>query len=944
MRVNLPTVKAVFLFFISLSLGSFSAASFAQESAKLIGKVTDKDTGEELIGASVVVVGTSVGAKTNIDGEFTINAKVGKVDLRVSYVGYQTRTVKAVVVVAGKTNRADIQLKTEAAESEEIVVQAEISSASENALLAQQRKSSSVQDGISAEQIKKTPDSDAAEAAKRVTGVTIVGGKFVFVRGLGERYSSSQLNGVNVPSPEPEKKVVPFDIIPANLVENLITIKTFLPDQPGNFAGGLVKIKTKEFPDQLQLSVGIGAGLNNRAHNVDIPNYPSGGTDFLGFDDGLRGLPSGFPSAAVFDTYDTLPVAQRRELKANAVSSLNNGVWLPRVGRYGLNQSYYISVGNSLDVLPLGFIFSTTYSNDVTFKEQSLFLPNYNSPEPDAYLYRYNGRIATYNVNWGGLMHFNVRLGTDSKIGLKSTYNRAAEDEVRLIFGEEARDQPGQLTRTSRLRFVARELFSNQLVGSHFVSGLAKSEIEWTLQYATAFRDEPDNRETQSFGQDFTDSTNLQFTRNGRNQRFYSTQDDKQYDALLNWSIPFNQWNSLKSKIKFGFNFSTKERNFSARRLNFLTDPSQVVVPDTFFTPQNIRAGLLDVTDATELTDAYTATEDVRAGYLMVELPLSAQWRFIGGVRVEQNKIQVNAVRGASDNPIDAGGGFDLTNFLPSLNFIYSPSEAMNFRASFSQTVAQPDMREISPFRFDDYVSSNYGNPFLEQTKIQNYDLRWEWFPRIGEIVSVSFFYKQLDKPLERYVDQDRSTVPFFTIINVDKAKNFGFEFELRKRLDFIAKPLENFSLGTNLTIVSSTIEFGSEYFIFNESQGKISLVTSEFQRKERPLQGQSPYVFNANLGYENRELGLTVVALYNIFGRRISQVAGSTAVPFNVYEEARQQVDFSISKVMFNKLTAKFNIKNILDDRYLFTVNETVEVERFKTGRVFNLSFSYNL
>jgi TonB-dependent receptor len=937
------TISLRLLFFALLF--SLAGSLPAQDNAKLTGKITDKDSGEELVGASVLVVGTKTGVKTNIDGIYTLNLPAGKYDIRVSYVGYKPRTIKDVNVKVG-FNKQDVQLKADLAEAEEIVVQADVSNSTENALLTQQRKSSTVQDAISSEQIKKTPDSDAAESAKRITGVTVVGNKFVYVRGLGERYSSTQLNGVNVPSPEPEKKVVPFDIIPANLVENITTIKTFLPDQPGNFAGGLVRIKTKDFPEKLEVNVGSSFGYNNRSHFQSLPNYPSGGRDFLGFDDGLRALPASFPPPS-----RTTTVNANGQEPAGILSQLNNGIWTPRSGRFAVNQGYNISFGNQFNTsgtTPIGFIASLTYGSDVNYKEQSLFSPNF--VQPDVINYRYNTRVSTYNVNLGGLANLNFRLGNVGKVGIKTTFNRAAEDETRIALGEE-RDNIGLLTRSTRLRFITRELTSTQLSGNFALT--PKSEIDLAVQYATAKRDEPDNRETQFTGDSAgvgLDQTTFSANSNGRNQRFFSFQNDRQWDGLFNWTTLVGSQSGLSSKIKFGAMYSIKERDFAARRLAFRSrnfNRTRGASPDNLFSPDSVATGAVDLVDETLPPDIYEAIEIIKAGYAMMEFPFNNQLRFIGGVRLEQNILDVRSASGISFNsPNPQLGGFNNTNWLPSLNLIYTPVESMNFRLAASQTVAQPEMREVAPFRYDDFISENSGNPFLIQTNVRNYDFRWEWYPNFGEIISVSFFYKDLKNPLERVIDLS-SAVSRSTIINATRAINYGVEFDIRKRLGFIHKSADKISLGLNLAFINSEITVPDRVPFFNNSTGREFLVFADFQKEKRPLQGQSPYVFNTNISYDNRDIGLSIALLYNISGRRISQLGADIGTPVNVYEEARNQVDLSISKTIFTRLLAKLNVKNILDDRYLFTLSnaqQSFDFERFQIGRVVSLSVSYGL
>jgi len=938
---------ALTFFGLALSLTMLFAAvaaqeTFAQSKAKLVGKVTDKDSGEELIGVSITVVGKSVGSLTNVDGEYSLLIEPGTYDIRYSYVGYQLLAKQ--IVVKEPLTRQDIQLKTENVQAEEIVVQAEIATATEAALLAQQRKSLSVSDAISAEQIKRTPDSDAGEAIKRVTGVSLVGGKFVFVRGLGERYSSTQINGVSVPSPEPDKKIVPFDLISTNMIENMITIKTFLPDQPGNFGGGLVKIRTKEFPDEFQLSAGVSGGLNSITHFRDLPRYNGGRLDFLGFDDGSRRLQGGLPN---------LGLATTTRADQLTVANTFNRVFYPTTGSYGPNYGYNFAMGGQFQIgdRPLGYIASLNYGADATYKEQEIFFPSAGQINPvgggdQTANQSFLSRAASYNVAWGGLFNLSFRADDNNKLGLKSTYNRTSEDETIVAFGTRA--LANDSVRSTRLRFIERALFSSQLSGNHFVNGLAKSEIEWIVAYASAVRSEPDNRETSYIrGGDGS----YRFDNGaGRNLRFFSDNSDRIFEGKFDWSIPFRQWDDLNSKFKFGALYNTKNRNFEARRFTY-RDPFGIAVasrlpPEQIFLPERIADSTLNIEDATVITDNFTAEENTVAGYAMVEIPLVQKLRFIGGARVERNRFNISYPFRERGVIITESNGFNQTNILPSLNLIWSPSEEVNFRLAFSQTVAQPELRELAPFRFDDYRTSTFGNPFIVQTRIQNYDLRLEWYPRAGEYIAVSGFFKSFDKPIERVqlFGIVQGTLIQNSVINAASAINFGGEFEFRKRLDFIASALSDFALGINVSILSSRITLPEEVILFDVSSTtkenqEIRLPSQGFfSSTSRPLQGQSPYIVNASLGYDNREIGLSATLLYNVVGRRIILVGGQ-GIP-DAYEEPRNQVDFSVAKT-FGKLQSKVSIKNILNDRYLQTIGQ-FNTERYFVGQGYALSFSY--
>lgn len=824
-------------------------------------------------------------------------------------------------------------MTTEGIQAQEIVVEAELNTATEGALLTERRKSLAVSDGISAEFIKKTPDSDAGDAIKRTTGVSVMGGKYVFVRGLGERYSNTQLNGVNIPSPEPEKKVVPFDIIPANLIDNIVTVKTFLPDQPGTFAGGLVRIKTKEFPDEFQANVGISGGINSNVHFNDISTYDGGSLDFLGIDDGTRELP---PSVSDLTRGSVFGSTRAAEL-----AKFDNNIFLPSPGKYSPNQSYSVAIADQINFgdLPIGYIANLTYSKSTSYKEQNSFFP---SSEANSFRYDWDSDIAKYDVNWGGVLNFTTKLNNDNKVGLKTTYNRTAEDEVTFAQGFQKQPDPSQLLRSTRLRFVERQMWSSQLSGNHYLSWFAKSEFEWKVQYASAKRYEPDNRET--FYVYDEDKEFFTFDdRSKRNFRFFSELDDSEYDFIGDLTIPFKQWDGYKSKLKIGGLFTSKSRDFAARRFAYIARNVTAIeglTPNELFVPENVESGIMGFEETTSPTDDYTADEKILAGYALVELPLIRNVRFIGGARIENNDIVVNSMK-IGDVPIS--GGFDETNILPSLNMIYELNEQMNIRGSFSQTIANPELRELAPFQFDNYRTATVGNPYLKQTKILNYDLRWEWFPKFGELVAISFFYKDLDKPLEAIIIDGVGTKPLSTTVNGSSAVNYGMELEVRKNLGFVTSTLDNFNFTFNLTLVNSEITQGGQATILDPNTSEPLVLVLPSLSGKRKLQGQSPYVVNFNLAYNNPEFGLSSMLLYNIVGERIYEISGNQNLLNNFLEQPRHQLDLSLSKTVSDNIKAKLNVKNILNDRYLIMFGDD-EAERYKIGTSYSLSLSYAL
>jgi len=924
-----------------------TGAATAQQSSSpgtLAGKVVDASTGEPVVGSTVQIVGTKFGAYTNVNGSYTIkNLPVGSYSIKVTSVGYGPKTVEQVKIEGGRTVYQDVTLQSKAVQGKSVTITAEAGKQTENAALVERRRSIQVSDAISAQEISKAPASDAGDAMKRVTGVSVVGGKYVVVRGLTERYSATQLNGINLPSPEPEKKVVPFDLFPANMVSRLTTVKTFTPDNPGDFAGGLVQITTKDFPESMLFSVNVGTGMNSETQGATALEYKGGGSDFFGIDDGTRALPSGL-------SYGRLRTSAEQ---ATLLGKFNNGVWIPTSASLPVNQSYGLSIGNQFDVgIPLGFLASGTFSNSSSYRTEQEAYPLLAIENGRHDLrYDYDTRHAERSTLLGGLFNLSAQFAPEHTISFKGVYNHSSDDESRLVEGEvnqSARDH----IRYSRLRFVERDIWSAQLTGKHKIEGLLNSRIEWRAALSGAGRNEPDNRSSTYL---LDDDGVYRFANNfgSNNSRFFNDLNDQEKNIGLDWSIPVSVWDELSATVKVGGLARFRDRDFSARRFLFASatsDPAILALPpDELFTPEQVSAGFMTFNDETNATDNYSASERVTAGYAMADLPLTSSLRLVGGVRVEQWKTDLSSINFLT-GAVDPGLTVDQsqTDLLPSVNLIYSLSDEMNVRGSFTRTLARPEFRELAPFRYDDYRQSTYGNPALERTKITNYDLRWEWFPGGGEVLAVSGFYKNFEKPIEQVYLLGGSGISVEPA-NASHAMSFGAEFEARKSLQFIAPELENFAIGANLTLVSSEVKFneGDTLTVF-DGVGLIpySAATLTDTTAARPLQGQSPYVMNLSLGYDNRSWGTTITALYNIFGRRLNTV-GSAGIP-DTYEEARGSLDLSVTQRLPAGLQLKLAARNLLDDDVLlqqeFPNGETIQTEHYKTGRSLSIGIGFSL
>lgn len=910
----------------------------AQDMGKIQGVIVDAETGEPLIGANVVIKDTSgrplYGTATNLDGQFTLTAPVGTHNLEVSYVTYATKIVTDVVVDSKNPVTINVSLPPEGLQADEIIVTARAEQNSEVSMLAIQQKAAVVTDGISAELMSRSSSSDAGDALKRVTGITVVGGKYVYVRGLGERYSNTQVNGADMPSPEPNRRVVPMDIFPAGLLENIQVSKTFSPDQPGDFSGGSVQVKTRDFPDKFTLSFSASGGYHSQTTFKDALTYAGGSWDFLGIDDGARALPELVKTQAADQ-----PVRQRGRFstvgftaeEVQAFGQSFSNIWQPRAKSAPINQSYSVSVGNAIGDggRELGYVASFTYDNSLKNTDE-----NWNSfritadPSGNEILTpftSYNVQSSTNSILWGALFNVSLRLSPLHKISVKTLYNRNTDDEARTYTGFNS-DRGTDLL-DYRLQFVERGIFTGQVSGEHHFGALFNSNIEWLVSSSKATRDEPDNREVL-YEMRNGEWTFFDITQSG--SRFFFDLEDKAQSGKFDWTVPFNAFGGLASKIKFGAKWSTKDRSFDARRFRFEQSSGiqrtvdLTMDPEDIFVTDHIGPGLFQLRETTRATDNYSASQDLWATYMMTDLQLSSKWRFVGGLRIESSKQNLISFDPFSTTTLPIEVALDNTDILPGLNLVYKLTDRTNLRTAYSRTLARPDFRELAPFEFTDFIGGRAvsGNPSLQRSSIDNFDVRYETFPRLGELIAVSAFYKKFHDPIEQII---RPTAQLsVTYQNAKAATNYGVELEFRRRLDAFNPSLEPFSINVNLTLVKSEIDI----------EPGVGVQTSD----SRALQGQSPYVINTTLGYDNAEKGWQGNLLYNVFGRRISEV-GAQGLP-DVYEQPRHQVDFNLKK-KHGKFTYKFSAKNLLDSKVLYQQAEGVFREH-RAGRSVSLGVSY--
>ena len=906
-----------------------------------MGRVVDSRTAQPLPSAQVFLEDQSIGSLSSIDGRFVLrDVPSGVQAVVVQLIGYGTKTLTGVTVEADGVATVDVGLEPAAVEVDGITVEATVETGSTAALLNERQTESFVVDAIGSDQISRSPDGDAAAALRRVPGLSVVDDKFAYVRGLGERYSSTTLNGAPLASPMPDRKVVPLDVVPSDLLESIVTAKSYSPDQPGDYAGGLVELRTKDFPTRRIFSVSASSSYNSAATFADGLRYAGGGLDLFGFDDGTRSLPDLLPT----DRRVIFPNYTRNDLER--FGEAFGGDWGPTAGSLPANSSFGASFGDDLELFgrSFGVLGSLTYSNSYSHKgdviERVFSTSGLANPEVD-----YSGDETTHSVSLGGLANLSYELTSTSRITANFVYNRLMDDEARVYEGYNL--DSGTDQRNYRIRFLAQTLINAQLKGEHRLGFLNNAKLDWRGAWSQAGRYEPNTREVlyrEANGRFLFDN----FVSSG--SVFHQDLVDDTYSGAGNLDIPFSV-GDRNGSIKLGASASSKERNAFTRRFRFLLNRGGVVTndvlqrdPNGLFDPQTIASNGFELNEATFRPDNYDAQEEINAGYAMIDTEVSGSVRLLAGMRVESASQAVTPfdLHDVGQIPLE-GAALDNTDILPALNVTVNLRDGMNLRVAASQTLARPQLRELAPFSFADYAGGylTVGNPELVRSLIQNYDARWEFFFSPGALVAASAFYKAFDDPIEVAVLP--STELLKSWINGGSANNYGVELEFRSDLGIVSPGLESVSLNSNLTLVQSEVTTPEVIRIYIPGEGGADLPVVP---KTRALQGQSPYVVNMSLTYVREpEAGdgphdLTVSVLFNRFGRRIDAVGGQATA--DVYEEARSQLDIVVEKSLALGAKVKLSAGRLVGNVVEYTQAGDL-LRRWNNGRTVSLSFGWD-
>lgn len=953
------------LFLIALTL-IISVNTLAQK-AIVRGKITDTNTGEELPFVNVYAKNdVTQGTSTDFEGNFTLKLTPGEYNIVFSFVSYRDKIVP-ITVEAGKEYTKNISLAEATEMMEEVAIYAEKKAPKTIAAFDREKmKSTNMIDGTSSEQMKQTGDGDAGEVIKRVTGVSVEGGKHVYVRGLGDRYTKTILNSMEIPGLDPDKNAVQMDIFPTNLIDNITVYKTFTPELPGDYTGGLVNISTKDFPSQKTISFSAGLGYNtSTTFNPNYITYNKGKLDFLGFDDGKRGLP--------INQNKQTPDPTKGEQELTDLTKAFSAEMGVKKGNNLPNQSISFGIGNQLNSdkkkIDYGYNFYLNYQNSYQYNDDvqyNAYRKSSETKENELFADRKSkGELGVQNTIWSALLGQSIKINKIHKISLNLFHTQNGESRAASLIEENYESNPATLVKQS-LQYTQRSTSNLNLSGKHSIAK-NKWQLNWALSPSLSKIKDPDIRSTvleQIENENGNYSYGLNQSVGGEIRRIYRDLNEVNLNSKLDLTYSFDLKNKLESNLKFGVAETYKARDFNV--LDFIFDVENATNtpndPNWFFQEENIWTPETDqgtyVSAQRELANSYEATQLVLAAYIMNELPISKKLKTVYGARIE--KVN-NTYTGQNNNGTiiyNKTTVLDETNILPAINFVYvlkdSAFNTMNLRSSYTQTLARPSFKEKSIAQIYDPIQGRRynGNIDLMQTNIHNADIRWEYFYGRTEVLSASVFYKKFINPIE--------IVSFDLAPNEVQAKNtgeaniYGIELEARKRIGGIEKSQNKFYIGANFTYIQSqidmnkveitkgtTIQTEKEIRALNARDGQ---TISNF----RQMSGQSPYLINAFTSFSSDSTGLDINISYNIQGKRLA-VIGIGALP-DVYENPFHSLNLKASKKIGAKeqWKASFSAQNILNNkrvRMYESYKSSAQIyDYFNNGRTFNLSISYSL
>lgn len=918
----------------------FIITTFRAYAADIKGKVTDSTTGEPLIGATIQIDGTPKATATDIDGLFAFSGldENANYTLTIKYISYKTKKIDGVRAEA-QPQAIEIKLIPDEQTLNEVTVTGVARKNTEIAVIQMTKSSPVIVSNVSAQEITKTQDTNAGEVIRRVPGVSLIDDKFVMVRGLSQRYNNVWINGGAVPSSEADSRAFSFDLIPSSQIDNMQIVKTPSPEYPADYTGGFITITTKDIPAENTAELSVGGNWNDITSFSDFKYAKGSGTDFLGFDSGMRGLNGGINSTL-------------NSIAGNGVDLLNNHLnndWRVRnmnpVGDLKLSGS--LGRRWKLGDRQLGMIAAFNYSNEYRKYEdmQNNLFGVYDAEKDESNYLRYSvDDQYNHNVRLGAMLNFTL-LSADgnSKYQLKNIFNQIGNDRYTWREGLSAQSDNEN---SAEYYYRSRTTYNGQITGKHT---FALDELDWSASYSYANRNVPDRR--RYLINDALEPGVMQLTSPNDISREWTKLDEHIVSAAVNDKHDF-KFGSFTPSLKFGAYGEYRTRKYTTRDFIYNWNAASNTLPDGFrqfdlsemlSDESYFGADRLYLLEEQHMRNNYKGNNYLGAGYFAANIPLG-NFNIYAGLRYEYDHMElITNTRDNAESPFSHN--YEYNDLFPSVNTTYKINDQHQLRLSYGKTVNRPEFREVSPSVFYDFdlASNVQGNTDLKPCYIQNVDFRYEFYPSKGELISIAAFYKYFDSPIEWTYTVTGGTSLVYSYMNAQRANNYGIELDIRKDLSFIGLP--GFSWSFNGALIKSRVKF--------EAGSK---------EEDRPMQGQSPYLVNTGLFYKNDKLQLDVALLYNRIGKRIIGVGrseGTTSgnealrVP-DSYEMPRDVIDLSASKKFGNHWELKLSIRDLLAQKVYYkqfadvhysngTSREVEQITRaYKPGRNIGVSAVY--
>ena len=916
----------------------------------LTGKVIDGDSNDPLAFANVIIKGTSKGTTSDFEGFYELKINSGTYSITFSFIGYETKVITEVVIIADEINNLDVILKPEGISFETIIITAKRAKNTETAMLNVQKKSVNLMDGISAQSFRKLAVSNVASAVKNVAGVSVQDSKYVYIRGLGDRYTKSILNGVDIPGLDPDRNTVQLDIFPTNIIDNVQILKSSTADLPADFTGGMVNIVTKDLPSSKNSSLSIDGTYNPSMHfNTNYLSYKGSSTDFLGFDNGDRDLP--------ISRSQPIPGAYSRNPALTAITKTFDPNLKAQKGTSGMDFSFAYTMGDQFNVgenNKLGYLVAVSYKNKTTFYEnyERGFYRKFADKSINELDFSENqiGDLGKNEVLLSGLAGFTFKT---EKSKYRLNFLHLQNGETTAGYFKQIKNFSDAVTiYKDNLQYTQRSISNVLLSGKHYNDD-SSFTTEWKIAPTYSFIQDKDARVTPFEFDETTNTYSIRPSSAGSPRRIWRTLEEYNVVGKIDFAYKHKLFN-YDSKLKFGASYIYKLRNFSIDDYfllirgssgESLNGDANLLLADENIYDSNSGLGTY-VKGNYEPSNTFESYNNNIAGYISESFKLIENLKAVMGLRVEKfNQFYTGQNNSGSIiyNNVETISKLDL---FPSTNIIYSLNDDTNLRVSYSKTVARPSFKEASITQiFDPITNLTFnGNINLRPSYINNFDIRFEKFGEKAQLIALSAFYKTFKDPIE---------LTFFSASapdnlqprNIGSAVVYGIEIDLRKNLDFIGDNFKNFTFKVNTSLIKSEQEMDKSPNGEYESK-LLNLRDGETLSDKRYLQGQSPYLINAGISYNNSDKGIETGLFFNVQGKSL-EVVGIGAIP-DVYAMPFNSLNFTLNKSFGENKKSSVNIKfgNILNDEreshyQSYKASDKIFSKR-RLGQTFSLGYNF--